>query len=110
MFWKKKEPMCCMPTDKGILTMDRATYDYICGLKAKLSKLTDELNAIKPILESPDLLPALSKHCDECRFVVYSPYTSAYDVFGNPIHKTILGCRRNSLCSYYLPHEETKED
>lgn len=112
MFWKKKEKetMCVISTSDGILTMNQATYDYVCDLRMKLSKMTDELTAIKPILESPDLKPALSKHCDDCRFVVYSPYTSEYDVFGNPIHRTILGCRRNSLCSYYLPHEEIKED
>lgn len=112
MFWKKakKETVCYFPANNGILEMNQATYDYIRKLHSEIDELKSELSAIKPILDDPDLRPALSVHCDKCKYVVYSPRATNFDMFGNYIHKTILGCRRNALCSYYMPHDEQEDD
>lgn len=59
----------------------------IDGLVQENQELKKELNAIKPVLSSPDLTPALSAFCKECDFAVRSNWDGS-----------ILGCCKNLVC------------
>lgn len=56
-------------------------------LERCVSDLKMELEAVKPILENPNLKPAFSEHCRNCEFVVRSPWNG-----------DILRCRKGVIC------------
>lgn len=64
----------------------------IDDLKVKNQKLQNELNTIKPVLETGKLKPAASALCGDCRFAVKSRW-----------NKQILGCCRDSVCEDFRP-------
>lgn len=68
-------------------------FDYISSLKNKVKDLEyaeKELKSIKPILSNGDFDPPVSKHCQECDFVVLSMWD-----------KTPVGCRKNLVCESF---------
>lgn len=102
MFGKKKESMCFIAIDDGILEMNQATYNYIVQLRNDMNdikhekiKVEAELRAIKPVIESKQYEPAISSDCGECKFVVRSMWSN-----------DIIGCRKNGVCEDYAPKEE----
>lgn len=102
MFGKKKENTYYIPIENGVLSVDKATYDYIMKLRQEATdakhekiKVEAELSVIKPIIESKQYEPAISSDCDLCKFVVRSVWNN-----------DIIGCRKNSVCEDYAPKEE----
>lgn len=64
-------------------------------LKDKTYRLEKELEAIKPILESKEYTPALSEDCGDCKYVVR-----------NPFNRTVVGCRKNNLCAFFVKSDD----
>lgn len=98
----KKETLCYIPVDDGILKMNQATYNYIMKLENKIAnlerekvKIEKELKAIKPVIESKNYTQAISKDCGECKFVVRSRWNG-----------DIIGCRKNGVCDDFAPKGE----
>lgn len=84
------------------LYMCRDTYDYIQQLKNRNDalerenvKLTNELNAIKPVLATGGVKPAVHHLCGDCRFVVKSTWNSQ-----------IIGCSKDCVCDDFYPLEK----
>ena len=105
MFWSKGKARHFV-TDDEVLTMNKATYDYLKGVVAQNKALEKELEAIKPILMDPNIEPAKSKDCSECNFAVFGP---KYYVNHNntvTVGNQLLGCRRHGLCEDFKPREE----
>lgn len=78
--------------------IDKEVYDYIEQLQNKefeLSKVRNELEAVKPIFESKDYKPAISEDCGKCKYVVRSSYNGR-----------IIGCRKDNVCEDYSPIDE----
>jgi hypothetical protein len=99
--FSKKETLCCILVDDGILEMNQATYKYIRKLQSEIkdlklekTKVEMELKAIKPVIESKKYTPAISKDCGECKFVVRSRYSD-----------DIIGCRKSGVCDDFAPKE-----
>ena len=63
-------------------------------LKLENKDLKRELKAIKPVLANPQLKPAVSKDCHECRYVVKSKHDGS-----------VLGCRKDAVCSDFVANE-----
>lgn len=61
-------------------------------LKHEKAKLEHELEALRPIVESPHYKPAMSKDCADCKFVVVNRWNSR-----------IVGCRKDNLCEDFVP-------
>ena len=100
----KKETLCYIPVDDGILEVSQAAYDYIMKLQQELAdtkhekyKVEAELKAIKPIIESKEYTPAISKDCGECKFVVRRRWSG-----------DIIGCRKNGVCDDFAPKGENE--
>lgn len=64
-------------------------------LKHNMAKMTNEVKAIKPILDHKDFKPAVSRECADCKLVVKSPWNNE-----------VLGCRKDNLCDDFSPKEE----
>lgn len=57
-------------------------------------RLKTELSAIKPIIETQNLSPAVSSLCDDCRYCVKSRW-----------YGSIIGCRKHGVCSDFSEKE-----
>lgn len=64
--------------------------------KLKNSKLTAELESLKPILNTPNLKPAVSSRCRYCKFAVINRYNNS-----------LVGCMKDCVCEDF---EEDKND
>jgi hypothetical protein len=85
-----------------ISNLDSVAYSYIleqreriAELEVKNRKLQDELDAIKPIIETGKLTPAVSAKCRDCKFVVKSRWNNQ-----------IIGCCKDSVCEDFKPEEQ----
>ena len=63
-------------------------------LQFENSNLKEELKRIKPIVESKDYKPALSKDCGDCKFCVRSPWND-----------DIIGCRKDNVCADFESYD-----
>lgn len=103
MFGKRKNlNVFTMTRDGLVMFMDRISFDYmqklekeLDDLKLKNQKLQNELDSIKPVIETGKLVPAVSKQCNDCKFVVKSRWNNQ-----------ILGCRRASVCEDFRPEDQ----
>lgn len=68
----------------------------IINLRLENSKLTAELESLKPILNTPNLRPAVSSRCKYCKFAVMSFYDNS-----------LVGCMKDCVCEDF---EEVKND
>ena len=93
------------PADTELI-VDKATYDYINKLKEAYFSVKKELDAITPIIDSPNFTPAISKECADCKYVIFNPASLKINMLGEVIHKEVMGCRRNSLCEDFVKREE----
>lgn len=64
--------------------------------KLENSKLTAELESLKPILATPKFRPAVSSSCNRCKFAIR-----------NPFNNVLTGCLRDCVCDDF---EEDKYD
>lgn len=102
MFGKRKNLNIFTMNRNGlVMFMDHVVFDYIQDLEKKIdelerknSKLQLELDTIKPVLETGNLTPAVSKSCKDCKFVVKSRFNNQ-----------ILGCCRDSVCDKFQPED-----
>ena len=86
MFWNKNEkPIETIDYKEKYFEIDKKYRD----LQFENSKLKAELKRIKPIVESKDYKPAISKDCGDCKFCVRSPWNN--DI--------IIGCRKDNVCA-----------
>lgn len=108
MFKKKSEANYLVFIYGEACYVDKSTCLLIDKLKRELrdtkhelASANGELKAIKPAFESKELHPALSESCGECKFVAVSRWSG-----------DVIGCRKNQLCSYFLPKpcKEEKND
>lgn len=85
MFWNKNEkPIKKIDYKEKYFEIDEKYRD----LQFENSNLKAELKRIKPIVESKDYKPAISKDCDDCKFCVRSPWNN-----------DIIGCRKDNVCA-----------
>lgn len=70
----------------------------ILKLELKNSMLENELSEIKPILERPDLRPAVSKCCSDCKYVVLSGWNGQ-----------VLRCKKDAVCEDYIEREKEND-
>ena len=114
MFWKKKKDVSkpelnIRTRNNGVLHKEREIQEYIWYLEKEKVGLTEELNAIRPILEDPNIKPPVSAKCSECKFAVFGPkhhmVTSAYSVH-RATTQQLLGCRKDGLCDDFKPMED----
>lgn len=86
--------VCCdMNIAKYIGKLERENHN----LQKEKHELELELKSIKPVLECQDLKPAVSKHCQDCKYVALSTW-----------NRDILGCRKDALCKDF--EEANKND
>lgn len=85
-----------------VLNVDVDTYLYIQRLKSKINELEHEkhgieaeLRAIKPVVETGNLTPAVSRECGNCKYVVRSSWSN-----------DIIGCRKSCTCEDFTPEEK----
>lgn len=102
--FKKNKPHAeyCLLIDGGIVEVNTHAYNYINKLTKKVEdlefenlKLKRELECIKPVLETPDLKPAISSLCRDCEFVVKSNWNG-----------DILGCRKGIVCDNFKERKD----
>ena len=85
MFWNKNEkPIKKIDYKEKYFEIDEKYQD----LQFENLNLKAELKCIKPIVESKDYKPALSKNCGDCKFCVRSPWNN-----------DIIGCRKDNVCA-----------
>lgn len=85
MFWNKNEkPIKKINYKEKYFEIDEKYQD----LQFENLNLKAELKCIKPIVESKDYKPALSKDCGDCKFCVRSPWNN-----------DIIGCRKDNVCA-----------
>ena len=85
MFWNKNEkPNKKIDYKEKYFEIDKKYQD----LQFENLNLKSELKCIKPIVESKDYKPALSKDCGDCKFCVRSPWNN-----------DIIGCRKDNVCA-----------
>lgn len=85
MFWNKNEkPIKKINYKEKYFEIDEKYQD----LQYENLNLKAELKCIKPIVESKDYKPALSKDCGDCKFCVRSPWNN-----------DIIGCRKDNVCA-----------
>ena len=85
MFWNKNEKSIKKINYKEkYFEIDKKYQD----LQFENLNLKAELKCIKPIVESKDYKPALSKDCGDCKFCVRSPWNN-----------DIIGCRKDNVCA-----------
>ena len=85
MFWNKNEkPIKKIDYTEKYFEIDKKYQD----LQFENLNLKAELKCIKPIVESKDYKPALSKDCSDCKFCVRSPWNN-----------DIIGCRKDNVCA-----------
>ena len=104
MFWKKKFRI---ETNTGhILKTESEIQEYISHLETEKWAIQRELDEIKPILEDPRIVPAISKNCEECAFAVFGH--KYYTSYPNHVHvcKQLLGCRKEALCDDFKSLED----
>ena len=83
MFWNKNEkPIKKINYKEKYFEIDEKYQD----LQFENLNLKAELKCIKPIVESKDYKPALSKDCGDCKFCVRSPWNN-----------DIIGCRKDNV-------------
>lgn len=73
-----------------------AVSDHMNKLLSENIELKAELEHIRPILTNPELKPAISRDCFNCKFVLRSAISGA-----------ILGCKKDNVCEDYV---EEKSD
>lgn len=99
---KKKHNVYTVTRENGeIGILNREGWLYIKELESKIEKLTDEkrkleweLDAIKPVIETKQLKPAVSSTCKTCRFCVKSRWNG-----------DIIGCCKDVVCNDFRPEE-----
>lgn len=99
--FKRKEDVFinnkCYTVDKEvkeyIKDLERIEMELFCERKER-RRLEIELDNIKPILNSKDYKPAISKDCGDCKYVVKTK-CSGY----------VIGCRKDNLCDNFVPVE-----
>lgn len=85
MFWNKNEkPIKKINYKEKYFEINEKYQD----LQFENLNLKAELKCIKPIVESKDYKPALSKNCGDCKFCVRSPWNN-----------DIIGCRKDNVCA-----------
>lgn len=85
MFWNKNEkPIKKINYKEKYFEINEKYQD----LQFENLNLKAELKCIKPIVESKDYKPALSKDCGDCKFCVRSPWNN-----------DIIGCRKDNVCA-----------
>lgn len=85
MFWNKNEkPIKKIDYKEKYFEINEKYQD----LQFENLNLKAELKCIKPIVESKDYKPALSKDCGDCKFCVRSPWNN-----------DIIGCRKDNVCA-----------
>ena len=85
MFWNKNEKSIKkIDYKEKYFEIDKKYQD----LQFENLNLKAELKCIKPIVESKDYKPALSKDCGDCKFCVRSPWNN-----------DIIGCRKDNVCA-----------
>lgn len=89
-------------TDKKEILVDADTCRYIIYLERKIRDirhekhgLKAELRAIKPVVETGNLTPAVSRECGNCKYVVRSSWSN-----------DIIGCRKSCTCEDFTPEEK----
>lgn len=100
MFGKKEKIQFHIPDGDDVF-LEKSVVKYIEKLERDLDNAKhnarmakNELECIKPIVESKKLKPAVSKSCENCRYVV----TSRWD-------GEVLGCRKDCVCEDFSPKE-----
>ena len=81
--------------DKNALVYIKETIEKIERLKNENYRLSSELKAIKPVVESADYKPALSADCQDCIYCVKSRWSGE-----------ILGCRKDNICEDFKRGEK----
>lgn len=81
--------------DGSSYEIDDAVYYYIKGLKDEIDYKNKELKEIKPIVESCDYKPAMSRDCVDCKYVIRSTWD------GSPV-----ACRKDNLCLDFARKED----
>lgn len=109
MFWNKgKKKTLVVGGDTFVMNED--VYKYINLLHAEKRALEMELESIKPILENPELKPAVSQRCGDCEFAVFGDhwYASKFNaaLYNSP---QLLGCRRHSVCEDFKARDTEEE-
>lgn len=109
MFWNKGKKKTLIVNDDA-LVMNEDVYNYINLLQTEKRALELELKSIKPILEYPELKPAVSKHCEDCEFAVIGDrwYVSKLNaaLYNSP---QLLGCRRHGVCEDFKARDTEEE-
>ena len=85
MFWNKNEK------SEEKINYEKKYFELnekYCDLQIKNKNLSEELKRIKPVVESKDYKPALSKDCGDCKFCVRSSWNGC-----------IIGCRKDNVCA-----------
>ncbi len=88
--------------DDKTIRVDENAFMYICKLETEIHKLESEkhglkaeLRAIKPVVETGKLTPAVSRECGKCKYVVRSSWSN-----------DIIGCRKSCTCEDFTPEEK----
>lgn len=84
------------------IAVSKEAHDYIIDLrndihelKRQLANATNEIKAIKPILDDPQYKPPMSNACSECIYSVRNTRTG-----------DIIACRKNALCADFKAKEK----
>lgn len=99
MFGKVKKDDYIIFCDGYPMSVSENVKKYVTKLELKLnnteyelSKARQELKAIKPVIETGKLKPAVSKYCGDCKHCVKSTWNS-----------DILGCNKDCICGDFKP-------
>lgn len=96
---KKKEKKVQVYIENTLVSVEPDIADRIEELQRKFDatkrenfELQNELCAIKPVIETKKLKPAVSEQCKDCDYVCTSAWSGA-----------IIGCKKDCLCDDYRP-------
>ena len=99
---KLKKDRFVLFSEGKVLDVNEDAYNYLMELKDRLEKLeyenkklVNELGAIKPVLATEGMKPAVHISCGGCRFVVRSKWNG-----------DIIGCNKDCVCRDFYPKEE----